>query len=689
MIWSKGTGIAGFEVPVHDVTVQGLARRIRNWRPTDKLISFARLLVANRGEIAIRVFRAATELGIRTIAIYAEEDRLSLHRFKADEAYRVGAGKGPVAAYLDIDDILRVAKATGVEAIHPGYGFLSENPDFAEACAREGIVFIGPTPATMRALGNKVRARILAEQAGVSVVPATGPLPGDPEACTRLAAEIGYPVMIKASWGGGGRGMRIVEGPDVLSWRLTEARSEAKAAFGNDEVYLEKLIARARHVEVQVLGDQHGTLIHLFERDCSVQRRNQKIIERAPAPYLDDARRSALCDGALRLMTAAGYEGAGTVEFLMDADTGAFNFIEVNPRIQVEHTVTEQVTGIDIVKAQILIAQGARIGNLEESGVPGQDGICLHGHALQCRITTENPDNAFVPDYGRITAYRGAAGFGIRLDDGTTYSGAVITRHYDSLLQKVTAWGPTPVEAARRMSRALREFRIRGVATNLHFLEAVVTHPAFLRAEVTTRFIDEKPELTTAKPRRDRASKLLQFLAEVTVHGNPEMKGRERPQPVPEPPQPLVSPPGLGAAPPSGTRQRLNELGPEAFARWMKEQTRLLVTDTTMRDAHQSLLATRMRSHDLLACANAYAYELPQLLSLECWGGATFDVALRFLKEDPWERLRALRASVPNILLQMLLRGANAVGYTNYPDNVVRYFVERAATNGIDLFRIF
>ncbi len=656
---------------------------------TGELTRFSRILVANRGEIAIRVFRAATELGLRTIAVYAQEDRLGLHRFKADEAYKIGIDKGPVAAYLDIGDVLRVAKAAGADAIHPGYGFLSENPDFAEACEREGIVFIGPKPGSMRALGNKVAARDLAGKAGVPMVPATGALPDDVETCAQLAAEIGYPLMLKASWGGGGRGMRVIETPDELERRLIEARREAKAAFGNDEVFLEKLVRRARHVEVQVLGDGHGNLVHLYERDCSVQRRNQKIIERAPAPYLDDARREELCAAALRLVRAAHYQGAGTVEFLMDADTGAFYFIEVNPRIQVEHTVTEEVTGIDIVKAQILIAQGARIGILEESGVPEQQDITLHGHALQCRVTTEDPENSFVPDYGRITAYRGATGFGIRLDGGTAYSGAVITRHYDSLLEKVTAWGPTPIEAAKRMNRALREFRIRGVATNLHFLEEVVTHPVFLNAEVTTRFIDDTPELLAAEPRQDRASKLLQYLGEIIVNGHPEMKDRPRPAVIPAPPPPLVAPPGAGVTPPDGTKQRLDRLGPKAFAQWMKDEKRLLVTDTTMRDAHQSLLATRMRSHDLLASAGTYAHALPQLLSLECWGGATFDVALRFLKEDPWQLLRNIRERVPNILLQALVRGSNGVGYTSYPDNAVQFFIEQAAENGIDLFRIF
>lgn len=643
------------------------------------------LLVANRSEIAIRVFRAANEMGIRTVAIYADEDRFALHRFKADESYRVGEGRQPIGAYLDIDDILRVAKEAGVDAIHPGYGFLSENPAFAEACAREGIVFIGPDAAIMRTLGNKVAARALAQSAGVPVVPATGALPADPEAARREAAAIGYPLMLKASWGGGGRGMRVVEDESALLPALEVARREALVAFGNDEVYLEKLVRRARHVEVQILGDLYGNLVHLFERDCSVQRRNQKVVERAPAPYLDETARSEVCGLALKLARAAGYTHAGTVEFLLDTDTGAFYFIEVNPRIQVEHTVTEQVTGVDIVKAQIRIAEGARIGDAEV--VPAQDGIRLNGHALQCRVTTEDPENGFTPDYGRITAYRSAAGFGLRLDGGTAYSGAVITPFYDSLLVKVTAWGNTAGEAIARMDRGLREFRVRGVSTNLKFLENVIAHPSFRDGSCTTRFIDETPALFQFSPVRDRATRLLEFLGEVAVNGNPEMAGRK----APDQPVPRVVPPAcdLAAPVPPGTRDRLRALGAEGFARWMKDEPRVLVTDTTMRDAHQSLFATRMRTADMLAVAPHYARLAPQLFALECWGGATFDVALRFLKEDPWERLANLREAVPNILFQMLLRASNAVGYTNYADNVVRHFVRQAADTGIDLFRVF
>ena len=644
------------------------------------------LLVANRSEIAIRVLRAASELGIRTVAVFSNEDRFALHRFKADESYLVGAGKKPIQAYLDIDDIIRIAREAEVDAIHPGYGFLSENPDFAVACAAAGIAFIGPEPDVMRRLGNKVAARELAEQAGVPVVPATKALPPDLAGAARMAAAVGYPLMLKASWGGGGRGMRVVESEAELGAAIEVARREALAAFGNDELYLEKLVRRARHVEVQVLGDRHGQLVHLFERDCSVQRRNQKVVERAPAPFLDDDTRQALCDSALRLARAANYTHAGTVEFLMDADTGAFYFIEVNPRIQVEHTVTEQITGVDIVKAQIRITEGAHIGDAD-SFVPRQADIRMSGHALQCRVTTEDPENGFTPDYGKISVYRSAAGFGIRLDAGTAYSGAVITPYYDSLLVKVTAWGRSSDEAALRMDRALREFRVRGLATNLQFLENVIAHPLFRSGECTTRFIDETPELFQFVRRRDRATRLLKFLGNVAVNGNPEMKGRKLP-PLPLP-RLQVPRTDLAAPPPHGTRDRLLELGPQRFAEWMKAQPQVLLTDTSMRDAHQSLFATRMRSHDMLAIAPHYARLAPQLFSLECWGGATFDVALRFLKEDPWERLQRLRQAVPNILFQMLLRSSNAVGYTNYSDNVVRFFVQQAATNGVDVFRVF
>jgi pyruvate carboxylase len=641
-----------------------------------------RLLVANRGEIAIRVMRAATELGLTTISIYSQEDRLAPHRFKADESYRVGEGKGPVHAYLDIEDVLRIARATHADAIHPGYGFLSENPDFAAACARDGIIFVGPSADVMRRLGNKVEARAVASAADVPVMPATGALPEDPQTWAAAADAIGFPVMLKASWGGGGRGMRVVESAADLRVNVEAGRREAQAAFGNPEVFLEKLVRRALHIEVQILGDHGGTVVHLFERDCSMQRRHQKVVERAPAPSLSDEERAGLAAAALRVARAVGYVGAGTVEFLLDVETRAFYFIEVNPRIQVEHTVTEVVTGIDLVKAQLLVAQGARIG--EHPELPAQADITLRGHALQCRITTENPLDGFRPDYGEITAYRSATGFGIRLDGGNGFAGAVITPFYDSLLEKVTAWGRTPAESISRMHRALREFRVRGVATNLVFLEALLEDPRFATADYTTRFIDSTPELFDFTPPRDRASRLLAFLADTIVNGNAEVRGRAIPAHVDEPRVPHIDAP---IAP--GLRVRLLTMGPSAFARWMREREGVLVTDTTFRDAHQSLLATRVRSRDLVDIADAYARGLGGLFSLECWGGATFDVAMRFLKEDPWDRLRELRARVPNIPLQVLVRGANGVGYTNYPDNVVRFFIEQAAAAGIDVFRVF
>ena len=645
-----------------------------------------KLLIANRSEIAIRVMRAATEMGIRTVGIYSSEDRLALHRFKADESYLVGAGKKPIQAYLDINDVIRIALEAKADAVHPGYGLLSENPDFAEACAANGLIFVGPTPEVMRTLGNKVAARNAAVAAGVQVMPATGPLPRDVAGASALAAAIGYPLMLKASWGGGGRGMRVIASAADLEAQLEVARREAAAAFGNDEMYLEKLVGNARHVEVQILGDRHGQAVHLYERDCTVQRRNQKVVERAPAPYLDSATRAQLCAAALRLARAVNYTHAGTVEFLMDSDSGQFYFIEVNPRIQVEHTVTEEITGIDIVKAQLRVAEGARIG-AADSGIPRQEDICISGHALQCRVTTEDPENGFMPDYGRIATYRSAAGFGIRLDAGTAYSGAVITPYYDSLLVKVTAWAPSAEEAVHRMDRALREFRVRGLQTNLHFLENLINHSKFIAGDYTTRFIDNHPELFRFPKRRDRATRLLRFVGEVTVNGNAEVKGRTLPR-LPLAPA-LLPNADLGSAPPLGSRDRLQQMGAAAFSRWMREQKQVLLTDTTMRDAHQSLLATRMRTADMVNIAPYYARSLAQLFSLECWGGATFDVAMRFLKEDPWERLAQIRAAVPNILLQMLLRASNAVGYTNYPDNVVRHFVRQAADAGMDVFRVF
>ncbi|WP_370286257.1 pyruvate carboxylase [Pseudooceanicola nanhaiensis] len=648
------------------------------------MTDFKKILIANRGEIAIRIMRAANEMGKKTVAVFAEEDKLGLHRFKADEAYRIGAGLGPVAAYLSIPEIIRVAKMSGADAIHPGYGLLSENPEFVEACDAAGITFIGPRAETMRALGDKASARKVAIEAGVPVIPATEVLGEDMDAILKEAEEIGYPLMLKASWGGGGRGMRPIENAKELPEKVREGRREAEAAFGNGEGYLEKMITRARHVEVQILGDRHGEIYHLWERDCSVQRRNQKVVERAPAPYLTQAQREELCELGRRICAHVNYECAGTVEFLMDMETENFYFIEVNPRVQVEHTVTEEVTGIDIVQAQILISEGKTLA--EATGKAAQSEIQLNGHALQTRITTEDPQNKFIPDYGRITAYRSATGMGIRLDGGTAYAGGVITRFYDSLLVKVTAHAQTPEKAIARMDRALREFRIRGVSTNIAFVENLLKHPTFLNNEYTTTFIDTTDELFDFAQRRDRGTKVLTYIADITVNGHPEVQGRPRPHPDLKPPRmPELREERLH----QGTRNLLDDKGPKAVADWMKAQQELLFTDTTMRDGHQSLLATRMRSLDMIKVAPAYAANLPQLFSVECWGGATFDVAYRFLQECPWQRLRDIRAAMPNIMTQMLLRASNGVGYTNYPDNVVQSFVAQAATSGVDVFRVF
>ncbi|MCF6273305.1 MAG: pyruvate carboxylase, partial [Rhodobacteraceae bacterium] len=553
-----------------------------------------------------------------------------------------------------------------------------------DACDAAGITFIGPKAATMRKLGDKASARRVAIEAGVPVVPATDVLPDDMNEVRRMADEVGYPFMLKASWGGGGRGMRPIMGPDELETMVLEGRREAEAAFGNGEGFLERLVQKARHVEVQILGDSFGQIYHLWERDCSVQRRNQKVVERAPAPYLSQEQREELCALGRKICAHVGYECAGTVEFLMDMDTEEFFFIEVNPRVQVEHTVTEEVTGIDIVRAQILIAEGRTLE--EATGKASQSEITLNGHALQCRITTEDPQNNFIPDYGRITAYRGATGMGIRLDGGTAYSGAVITRYYDSLLEKVTAWAPTPEAAIARMDRALREFRIRGVSTNIAFVENLLKHPTFLDNTYTTKFIDNTPALFNFKKRRDRATKILTYIADITVNGHPETEGRAKPPAHAKAP---VVPAWRAEAAPYGTRNLLEEKGAQAVADWMLAQKQLLITDTTMRDGHQSLLATRMRSVDMLNVAESYAHNLPQLFSLEAWGGATFDVAYRFLQECPWQRLRDLRARVPNVMTQMLLRASNGVGYTNYPDNVVQKFVAQSAETGVDVFRVF
>ncbi len=652
-------------------------------------IHFKKLMAANRSEIAIRIFRAATELGLRTVAVYAQEDRFGAHRFKADEAYLVGEGKGPVAAYLDIEGIVAIAREKGVDAIHPGYGFLSENAKFARACASAGIVFVGPRPELLDMMGDKTAARAVAQRVGVPTLPGTDEPVTDRDTAMRLAREIGFPLIIKAAFGGGGRGMRVVLKASDLAALLDEARMEADRAFGNPAVFLEKYIPRAKHIEVQILGDQHGNVLHLHERDCSVQRRHQKVVEIAPSVGLPEEVVRELCDAAARLAREIRYDNAGTVEFLYDLDQHEWFFIEMNPRIQVEHTVTEVITGIDLVRSQILVAQGVSL-NSPDLALPHQRDIPRNGYAIQCRVTTEDPDNRFMPDYGKILAYRSPGGFGIRLDGGMGNTGAVITPFYDSMLVKVTASGRTFEIARQRTDRALSEFRIRGVKTNIPFLENVVAHPDFAQGLATTTLIDTTPELFRFKQRRDRASRLLNFLGNVIVNGNPHAKGFTPDVPI------VVAPPmpyDHRQPCPKGTRDLLLELGPKKFAAWIQKQRRLLITDTTFRDAHQSLMATRVRSYDMLACADALARNLGSLdnglFSLEMWGGATFDTSMRFLQEDPWERLRRLRHHIPNICFQMLFRGANAVGYSSYPDNVVAGFVKHAAEAGMDIFRIF
>lgn len=644
-----------------------------------------KLLVANRSEIAIRVFRSATELGIRTVAIYSHEDRYALHRFKADEAYRIGKQGEPIRSYLDIPSIVALAKDVGVDAIHPGYGFLSERPEFAKACAEAGIKFVGPSVHCLEALGDKTAARNIAIQAGVPVLGGTKESIETLEEARQKAQEIGFPVMIKAAKGGGGRGMRAVRTAADFDQAFESARNEARTAFGSPEVFLEKFISRAKHIEVQLLGDEHGNLVHLYERDCSVQRRHQKVVELAPAPNLSQKLRDGILEAALKIGRAVNYSCAGTVEFLVDVDAEKFYFIEVNPRIQVEHTVTEEITNIDIVKCQILVAQGTKLAD-DEIGLGDQANVKLSGYAVQCRVTTEDPANNFMPDYGRVTHYRSAGGMGIRLDAGSAFSGAVVNPFYDSLLTKVTTRGRRFIDAVHRMERTLKEFRIRGVKTNIPFLSKVMDHPVFVNGDCTTRFIDETPELFQFDQRRNRATRLLSYLAETIVNGNALVKGRPKslrrePAPVPAVPR--------GVQPPKGTRDKLKELGAKGFAKWVLDQKRLLITDTTFRDAHQSLLATRMRTFDLLQISDAYAHYCSEMFSLEMWGGATFDTSMRFLKECPWQRLVQMRERVPNILFQMLLRSSNAVGYTNYPDNIVQVFVKEAADAGIDVFRIF
>jgi pyruvate carboxylase len=641
-----------------------------------------KVLVANRGEIAIRVFRACSELNIRTVAIYSREDSASYHRYKADEAYLVGEGKKPIDAYLDIENIIEIAKERSVDAIHPGYGFLSENIHFARRCEEEGIIFIGPKTEHLDMFGDKVKARTQAELAQIPVIPGSdGPVKSWQEA-KAFGEHVGFPIMIKAALGGGGRGMRAVKEPEEVQEAFERASSEAKAAFGNDEVYIEKLIENPKHIEVQIIGDQHGHIVHLYERDCSVQRRHQKVVEVAPCVSISSDLRAEICDAAVKLMKNVNYINAGTVEFLVSGEE--FYFIEVNPRVQVEHTITEMITGIDIVQTQILVAEGYDLHS-KTVGVPVQEQIQSTGFAIQCRVTTEDPLNNFMPDTGKIMAYRSGGGFGVRLDAGNAFTGSVITPYYDSLLVKLSTFALNFEQAAAKMMRNLREFRIRGIKTNIPFLENVVKHPKFIKGEYDTSFIDSTPELFMFPVKKDRGTKMLNYIGNVTVNGFPGVEKKKRPV-FSKPRVPRLK---YDIDYKDGTKQILTEKGADGLLNWIKDQKQVLLTDTTFRDAHQSLLATRVRTKDFEHIAEPTAKLLPDLFSVEMWGGATFDVAYRFLKEDPWDRLLSLREKMPNVLFQMLFRGANAVGYKNYPDNVIRDFIEKSAYSGIDVFRIF
>jgi pyruvate carboxylase len=644
---------------------------------------YQKILVANRGEIAIRILRAASELELRTVAMYTYEDRYSLHRYKADEAYQIGEKDDPLKPYLDIEEILRVAKKYGVEAIHPGYGFLSENVNFARRCREEGIVFIGPTPEVMDKLGDKVAAKKIARECEVPLIEDSKADLDTIEIALVEAERIGYPIMVKAASGGGGRGMRVVRTADTLEKSYNEARGEAKTAFGDDTVFLERYVENPKHIEVQLLGDNYGNLVHLYERDCSVQRRFQKVVEVAPAINLQSITKQKLYDYALKIGNHVGYTNAGTVEFLVDAEENIF-FIEVNPRIQVEHTITEEITGIDIVRSQILISMGYELAH-ETIYIKKQEDIVISGVAIQCRVTTEVPSDDFKPDYGRIIAYRSASGFGIRLDAGSAYADAKISPYFDSLLVKVTAWGRTLDGASERLHRALREFRVRGVQTNIGYLENLLRHPTFYEGKATVGFIQDNPQLMNVPRVQDRGTKTLKYMADVIVNGNPDVKFIDERKIFRKP----VTPSRRGKAYSRGTKDILTELGADGFSKWLKNEKQIQYTDTTFRDAHQSLLATRMRTVDMMEVAESYAKNHPNIFSMEVWGGATFDVCLRFLNEDPWKRLELLRKAMPNTLLQMLLRGSNAVGYAAYPDNLIIKFIEKAAETGIDIFRVF
>lgn len=642
-----------------------------------------KLLVANRGEIAIRIFRAATELDISTVAIYSNEDKGSLHRYKADESYLVGEDLGPADSYLNIERIIDVAKRANVDAIHPGYGFLSENETFAKRCAEEGIKFIGPHLEHLDMFGDKVKARETAIKADLPVIPGTdGPIESY-EAAQDFANEAGYPLMIKATSGGGGKGMRIVRSNDELEDAFYRAKSEAEKSFGNSEVYIEKYIDNPKHIEVQIMGDEHGNIVHLYERDCSVQRRHQKVVEVAPSVALPDALREEICEAALDLSRKIKYVNAGTVEFLVSGNE--YYFIEVNPRVQVEHTITEMITGVDIVKTQILVADGASLFS-DSIAMPQQEEIQTLGYAVQCRITTEDPTNDFMPDTGRIIAYRSSGGFGVRLDAGDGFQGAEISPYYDSLLVKLSTHGMNFKQAQEKMDRSLQEMRIRGVKTNIPFLINVMRNPQFISGDYTTKFIENTPELFNIEPTRDRGTKTLEYIGNVTINGFPNVDKRPKPE-YEASPIPRVD--GKTISQLSGTKQILDKEGPAGVTKWLEEQDDVLITDTTFRDAHQSLLATRVRTKDMMNIASKTSQVMQDNFSLEMWGGATFDVAYNFLKESPWERLERLRKAIPNVLFQMLLRASNAVGYKNYPDNVIKKFVKESAEAGIDVFRIF
>jgi pyruvate carboxylase len=643
-----------------------------------------KILVANRGEIAIRVLRAASELKIRTVAMYTYEDRYSLHRYKADEAYQIGENDEPLKPYLDIEEIITLAKNEGVDAIHPGYGFLSENVRFVRACKKAGIIFIGPEPEVMERLGDKVQAKIVAKNAEVPLIEDSHELLTTSAIALKEAKRIGFPVMAKAAAGGGGRGMRVVREEADLEKSFNEAKGESLKAFGDDTMFLEKFIDNPKHIEVQIMGDNYGNLVHLYERDCSVQRRYQKVVEVAPSVNLKQETKDKLYEYALKITKEVNYNNVGTVEFLVDADENIY-FIEVNPRIQVEHTITEEITGIDIVRTQIEIAQGYRLDD-PRIFIKSQEDVQCNGFAIQCRITTEDPENGFKPDYGTIIAYRSAGGFGIRLDAGNCYAGVTISPFFDSMLVKISAKGRTLKGASQRLQRALSEFRIRGVKTNKGFLENVLKNPTFYKGEATVKFIESHPELFEMPRFNNRATRLLNYLGEVAVNGNPNVKKIDPSIQFREPKIPSFS---RFAPHPDGTKQILDQRGPDGLATWIKGQKQILFTDTTFRDAHQSLLATRMRTLDILNVADGFTKNHPEIFSLEMWGGATFDVSMRFLHENPWERLRLIRQAAPNVLTQMLLRGSNGVGYKAYPDNLIEKFIEKSAENGMDVFRIF